>query len=94
MGSTVCTHFLDLAIAAQLSVTAALVCFTWTVADQLYSFNSHGPRFSSGLGTDRLPFRDSEFKVRIGRTVGGGRIKMEVDRMDYPRCVSRACLEL
>jgi hypothetical protein len=47
MGSTVCTHFLDLAIAAQLSVTAALVCFTWTtkmVADQLYSFNSHGPR--------------------------------------------------
>ena len=91
-----CTHFLDLAIAAQLSVTAALVCFTWTtkmVADQLYSFNSHGPRshrVSGPIGS----FSGIEFKVRIGRTVAGGRIKMEVDRMDYPRCVSRACLEL
>ena len=51
------------------------------VADQLYSLILTG---LSGLGTDRLVV---EFKVP---RPNGGRIKMEVDRMD----IRGACLEL
>ena len=64
MRFTTRTHFLDLAIAAVLSLLSP-VLDGQVVADQLYSFILTA---IFGLGTDRPPWEGLEFTVAIGRT--------------------------